>query len=263
MLTFASIVPHPPILIPSIGKENLDKIEKTRNAMKELEKDLYTGKPDTIIVISSHASLFKDAFCVYSSPEFESNFEQFGDLVTKSKWQGDNVLASKLVEVARENGIKTQVISEKKLDHGVSVPLYYLASHLPDVKIIPIGYSEMDNKKHLEFGKIIKEVVMKSNERVAILASGDLSHGLTTEAPAGFSKVGQEFDQKIIELLETRNTTGIVNLEKDFVDEAAECGFRSLLVLLGILKNINYTFKNYSYEGPFGVGYLVGNFQLN
>lgn len=30
MLTFAAITPHPPILIPSIGKENLKKDEENR-----------------------------------------------------------------------------------------------------------------------------------------------------------------------------------------------------------------------------------------
>ncbi len=259
-LVFSAVVPHPPLLIPNIGKDELKKIEATKAALEKLEEDLYLSKPEVILIISPHGSLFKDAFCVNAHTHFESNFGEFGDMDTKLAWKGSDFLAAKLGHMANEAKIPLQLISEDHLDHGASVPLFYLTQHLPDVKILPIGYSMLDNKSHLNFGELIKEFIMDSGKRVAIIASGDLSHGLTTDSPAGFSKVGQEFDNKIIELLETRNTTGYANIDIKFVEEAAECGYRSFLILLGIMKDMNYTFKNYSYEGPFGVGYLVGNF---
>lgn len=47
--------------------------------------------------------------------------------------------------------------------------------------------------------------------------------------------------------------------------EAGECGLRSFSFLLGILEEskINWKPEVLSYEGPFGVGYLVANFRLN
>ena len=56
MLSFACFVPHSPILIPEVGKENLDKLKDTVQAYKNLEHDLYASKPDIIIVISPHAN---------------------------------------------------------------------------------------------------------------------------------------------------------------------------------------------------------------
>jgi len=260
MLVFSAIVPHPPLLIPNIGKDEIKKVEKTKQAMFQLEQDLYLSKPDTILIISPHGSLFTDAFSINANTNFISDFEQFGDLNTKVEWGGSDYLAAKIKQEINEKKIPLQLISQEKIDHGSTIPLYYLTQHLPNIKILPIGYSDLDAKTHLKFGEVLKEVIMQTDKRVAVIASGDLSHGLTTDAPAGFSKVGKEFDEKIIELLETRNTLGIANLEEKFVEEAAECGYRSILILLGILKNMDYTFKNYSYEAPFGVGYLVGNF---
>ncbi len=260
MLVFSAITPHPPILIPNIGKDEINKIKKTKEAMERLEQDLYLSKPDTIIVISPHGSLFTDAFSVNAHTNFVSDFEQFGDLTIKLQWKGSEHLAAKLKEMVKDENLPLQLISQEKLDHGTTIPLYYLTQHLPNTAILPIGYSALDNMSHLKFGEMIKELVMETDKRVAIIASGDLSHALTTDAPAGFHKSGQKFDNKIIELLETRNTAGIANLESKLVEESAECGYRSILTLLGILKNIKYDFKNYSYEGPFGVGYLVGNF---
>lgn len=262
MLVFSAIVPHPPLLIPNIGKDEIKKIEKTKQAMEQLEQDLYLSKPDIIVVISPHGSLFTDAFSINAHTHFVSDFEQFGDLTTKLEWAGADLLAAKTKQKVKEGQVPLQLTSQERLDHGSTIPLHYLTNHLPNVKVLPVGYSELDSKAHLKFGEMLKEVIMTSDKRIAVIASGDLSHGLTTDAPAGFLKTGQEFDNKLIELLENKNTTGIANMDDKFVEDAAECGYRSILILLGILKNMDYNFKNYSYESPFGVGYLVGNFVL-
>ena len=87
-LVFSAICPHPPVLIPGIGKKEVEKIEQTNKALKKLEQDLYIAKPQILIVISPHGSLFKDAFSVNAHPEFHSHFDQFGDLSTKKTWAG-------------------------------------------------------------------------------------------------------------------------------------------------------------------------------
>jgi len=259
-LVFAGIAPHPPLLVPGIGKGEIAKVEKTKLALEQLEQDLYLAKPEVVMIISPHGSFFKDAFCINANVNFKSDFGQFGDMETTMTWKGADFLAAQISHTLSEKAVPIQMVSNEKLDHGSSVPLFYLTQHLPDVKILPIGYSMLDNKSHLNFGELLKEAIMESGKRVAVIASGDLSHGLTTDAPAGLSKVGKEFDEKIIELLQTRNTVGYTSLDEKFVEESSQCGYRSFLILLGILKDMDYSFKNYSYEGPFGVGYLVGNF---
>jgi MEMO1 family protein len=261
-LVFSAISPHPPILIPNIGKEEIRKVEKTQEALEKLEQDLYISKPETLIILSSHASLFEDKFAINGSPKLESDFEQFGDFATKDKWDGTPELVAKIDQLCFEQSIPARIVDQEKLDHGSTVPLTYLTKHLPNIKIITIGYTNLSAKDHLKFGEILKKIILEHEDNIAVIASGDLSHSLTTESPAGFNKAGREFDEKIIELLESNNSTGIVNMDRGFVKDASECGYRSLLILLGILKNTNYTFKNYSYESPFGVGYLVGNFVL-
>jgi len=259
-LAFAAIAPHPPLLIPNIGKKEIEKVKQTKNALLQLEQDLYLSKPDIIFVISPHGSLFADAFSINAHTNFVSSFEEFGDYATKKEWIGCPDVAANIAHKGNLNSISIQLISEGRLDHGSSVPLSYLTNHLPNIKIVPIGYSGLGVKAHLEFGSLLKEIIMETDKRIAVIASGDLSHGLTTDAPAGFSPTGAEFDRQLIQLLETRNTVGVSNMEEKFVNEASECGYRSFCILLGILREMDYQFKNYSYEGPFGVGYLVGNF---
>jgi len=261
-LVFAAITPHPPLLIPTIGKEAIKQVDKTKKAMEKLEEDLYIARPDIIIIISPHGVLFPDAFSINTTPEYETDLRDFGDLATKLKFKGEMGLASRIHKACQNAKCATTMISEKYIDHGAAVPLFYLAQHLPNIDILPIGFSNLDWKTHVDFGYTIKDQIMNSNKRVAVIASGDLSHALTTDAPAGFNTAGAEFDKKIQELLSTGNTAGMLQMDPKFVEDAAECGFRSALILMGILKGINYTYKSYSYEGPFGVGYLVANFVI-
>lgn len=262
MLVFAGISPHPPILIPSIGKGNLKKINKTKLALEKMEEDLYTSHPDIILIISPHGSYFSDAFTMNSAPEFSIDLKEFGDLATKMTFKGDMDLTYHIRDATKHEYVPAVMISEPVIDHGSAVPLYYLARHLPNVKLLQIGFCELDNKTHFNFGRMIKEEVTKTNKRVAVIASGDLSHALTTNAPAGFNPRGKEFDEKIRELFMSKNLTGLSQIDESLIEAAAQCGYRSFLILAGILHGIGYEYRELSYEAPFGVGYLTAEFEL-
>lgn len=261
-LVFAAITPHTPLLVPSIGKDNLKKITKTKEALLKLEEELYLSHPDTIIIISPHGTVMKDAFTVNFCSEYVTNLKEFGDLSTTNVFRGESHLPYHIRQASYEHGIKTILISNGQLDYGSSVPLTYLTAHLPNVAIMPIGFSDLDWKSHLEFGYIIKEQIMKSNRRFAVIASADLSHALTSDAPAGFNAKGPEFDAIIQKLLSSHNTAGMLKLEPAFLNASAECGFRSLLILMGVLRDVNYTYQSYAYEAPFGIGYLTAECNL-
>ncbi len=261
-LVFAAITPHPPILIPAIGKENITKLQRTKKAMEELEKDLYIAQPDTLLIISPHGEMLADSFCLNVNQSYEANLKEFGDLVTKLSFAPNLNLMLKIRESAQEKKLPVALQTEPVLDYGAAVPLYYLTKHLPQIKIAPVSFSLLDNKTHLDFGYLLKERIMEANDRVAVIASADLAHTLSSDSPGGFSPQAKIFDEQIIENLKSHNTTGIVNLDPEMAKAAAECGYRSILILLGLLQRVNYELKLLSYEGPLGIGYLVANFVL-
>lgn len=260
-IVFSAIVPHPPILVPAVGKENINLLKATKDAFLKLEHELYASQPETAIVISPHGNQQERVFTINASPEFKCDFEKFGDLATKFSMAGDTSLAHKIKEKS-ETEIPLQMISEENLDHGSSIPLYLLAAHLPKLKIIPIYHSGLDLAAHYNFGKAIKDKLSDSNSRVAIISSGDLSHRLSENAPAGYSPKGEKFDKKLIGNLLKKQTEKILELKPEFIAEAGECGLKSIVILLGILDGIKYKTKFLSYESPFGVGYLIMNFEL-
>lgn len=261
-LVFAAITPHPPFLIPAIGQDAAARLEKTRAAFQRLEEDLYLSRPQVIIIISPHSSYYHDAFVAHADHEFNSRFDTFGDLITKKTWRGTPDLAARLAHQGNNRPVSVRLVSEPSLDYGASVPLYFLTTHLPECHILPIGFSQASPKEHLQFGELIKEIAQESNLRIALIASGDLAHTLSADAPGGFKPEGAQFDQTLQDLLIARNTVGITNISPDLITKADQCGYHSILIALGALKNQDYVFRPYAYEAPFGIGYLTGVFNF-
>ena len=260
-IVFAAITPHSPILIPSIGKENTAKLEETIKSFEKLEEDLLRAKPDTILIISPHGKIQDSAFTMNLNTEFEANLEEFGDFSNKTTFTGDYGLAYKIREKL-ETKAPLQLMSEKNLDYGSLVPLSLLTKNIPKIKIIPLTYSGLSLQEHFYFGELLKEELLSNNEKIAIIASGDLSHSLDKNSPAPYSSKGKKFDTKLIEYLKENDTRSILRMKENLITESNQCGLKSILILLGILSKIKHTPKMLSYEHPFGVGYMVMNFIL-
>lgn len=260
-LVFSSIVPHSPLLIPQIGKENLARLDQTSNAYNKLALELKSSQTETIIIISPHGIIQDKTFTMNLSPEFSADYEEFGDFSTKFNITGNVGLTYRIKEKL-ETKVNLQLISEQKLDYGISVPLKLLAGEKTKIKIIPLYYSGLDLNAHYQFGLLLKKIILASKENIGVIASGDLSHRLHKNAPGGFSPKAKKFDSKVIEILLKNNASDLLNINQDLITEAGECGLKSILILSGIMEGIKYEPQLLSYESPFGVGYMVMNLKL-
>lgn len=261
-LVFSSICPHPPLLIPTIGDSELEKISSTVKALEKLNKEFVQAKPETVVVISPHAPSLPQAFGIAKAKVLSGNFGQFGDFGTELSFENDIELQKAILEEVKEEKIPIETLDYSDLDHGSLVPLYYLTKGLTKVKLNVLSFTLLGLKEHFKFGKALGEAIKHTHKKIAVIASGDLSHRLTFDAPAGYSPRGKEFDEKLVDLLKKKDADGILNLDPELIEEAGECGLRSIIILLGVLDKIDYKPEILSYEGPFGVGYLVVHFKL-
>lgn len=270
MIVFAAICPHPPVIVPEVGGQQTSKVKKTIVAMERLAKDFADAEADTIVIISPHGPIFADCFNTRMAEAFRGNLSLFGTPQVGLKLPGNQKLARVIANAATGNNLPTELLFSPELDHGIIVPLYFLLKNLSySPTLIPIGFSNLPLKDHYQFGGMVARVCQDKLNRIAVIASGDLSHRLTPEAPAGqrppeaqrakggYSPRGREFDEKLIELLKINDVGGIINLDPQLIEEAGECGLRSIVILLGSLTLLTSHFSLLSYEGPFGVGYLV------
>lgn len=267
-LNFACICPHPPIIVPGIGSQSdLEKVSQTVQAMRKLANIFREAEIDTLIIISPHALIYPDRFNICGMKKLFGSLAHFGAPDIIMEFSNNLDLAQEIDQLAQKNNLQTLLYDNEgeffEMDHGLMVPLYYLTNQLESpLKIIPLAYSNLDRSKHFIFGQIITETIKKYPARIGLVASGDLSHRLIQGAPGGFSKAGKEFDESIVKDIKNYNTQEIIYYDEEFLEEAGECGYRSILILLGALDNQSAKPEILSYEGPFGVGYLVANYKL-
>ncbi len=168
-----------------------------------------------------------------------------------------------LGEKLKELNVDSIIISAPHSDWGFNVPLFFLAKDFKgEIETYLIGTESP--KFYFEEGKKTYNSKFKiQNSKFAIIASGDLSHCLKKDGPYGFHSDGPKFDKALINALKKKDIETILKLDETY-SEAGECGLRSFCFLLGILEasGINWQPEILSYEGPFGVGYLVANFKL-
>jgi len=232
--------------------------------MEKLAEKFAEAKPETVILISPHGPVDFNSFTINQSPTLAGHFYNFGDFDTEIIFKNDQDLIEKIEKESKNQKIPLRIIDVREIDHGTLVPLYYLVKGLSNFKLVPLAFSYLDLETHFKFGQLLNKIIGggRASANYGIIASGDLSHCLTPDAPAGYSPRAKEFDQKIVELLEKKDIKGILNLDPELVEEAGECGYRSIIILLGALNGLDWQPEIISYEAPFGVGYLVANFEL-
>ncbi|NQV90259.1 AmmeMemoRadiSam system protein B [Candidatus Uhrbacteria bacterium] len=262
MICFAGITPHTPLLIPGVGKENVKKLETTVSALKHLEEELYASKPDTIVVVSGHAIQHKEAFSINLHDHYAIEFKDFGDLATSRSLQADLELVTDVQRHMQTHSVPLTLDSNTSLDYGTGVPLFFLTQHLPHIRILPISYSGLSPKEHLHFGAELQDVFEHSQKRIAVIASGDLSHCLSSDAPLGFRPEGELYDKKIQECVTDFSSAKLLTIPEEVVKKASACIQEQLLIFFGIFEKKKIRVELLSYEHPFGVGYLVAQVHL-
>lgn len=260
------IFPHPPIVLPEIGMGKETLALKTIHAMEACSEKIAALGPDTIIITTPHGPMFSDYVFMSEGATLSGDFSSFGHKELKYSF-ANNLLLSKAIKTsALQKDIQCGDLTEDQyrdfrvkggLDHGALVPLYYIGKKLKDFKLVHISIADFSNKELYSFGMAIKEAISNTPGNFVFVASGDLSHKFSTESPYGFSPKGPEFDQKLMDALEKSDILGILSIEASLCREAAECGMKSFIMMLGANDCVDLSVKILSHEGPFGIGYGV------
>jgi len=244
-------------MVPEVGRESIASVVDSIDAMSELTKRLIDSGAETVVLISPHAPLEVNAFVAYDGPEVYGDFSRFNAPDTYFSLAVDEELLATIREVAAAEQFEISSLPEQDLDHGTAVPLYFLLRNGWRGKVVTLGYSFLSNDDHLHFGSCIRNAVDQVGRHVAFIASGDLSHRLRPEAPAGYNPDAHLFDEQVVDALHVNEPQRIVDIDFNLRRLAGECGYRSMLVAIGASSELPLSCGVLSYEAPFGVGYLV------
>lgn len=279
MIVGGFMVPHPPLIVSTVGRGEEKKIQMTIDSYTTVAKEIAELKPETIIVTSPHSLMYRDYFHISPRSCASGSFAQFNAPQTKFSVDYDTDLVSSICkrcvnyETDKNNssspvkGFPAGCEGEKnpELDHATMVPLYFINKFYNNYKLVRIGLSGLSFKTHWIFGELIAHAVEDCKRKVVFVASGDLSHVLKDDGPYGFKKEGPVYDEKIMKTMGSGNLRELVDYDEQFCEDAAQCGHRSFTIMGGALEEtekissgkIKFKSKKLSYEGPFGVGYGV------
>ena len=256
------MVPHPPMIVPDIGRGSESKIIETIAAYERVAKEIADLTPDTIIITSPHTTMYSNYFHISPGNKAKGDFGNFRASRVQFEELYDFELVNFLSDIAFDIGFPAGIEGEREpeLDHGTMVPLYFIRKFYKEGKIVRIGLSGLSLLDHYQLGMYINQTVEALGRRAVFVASGDLSHKLQEYGPYGFAPEGPQYDERIMDVAGRAAFGEMLEFDEDFCDKAAECGHRSFVIMAGAFDGKDVDAKVLSHQDVTGVGYGIATF---
>lgn len=270
-VVLCGIVPHPPVMVPAVGGRRAEDTKASQDALLELGGRILKSGAETLVMITPHGSVFGDVIGITAVSRLRGDLGAFGAPEVAFDLPNDQELAAEIRTRCELDGLPAIALDEQLakryrhqfntgLDHGLTAPLYWLRRAGVELPLVVTGIGFLPREQLFVFGRAVRKAAEALGRKVALVASGDLSHRLTPDAPGGFSPQGREFDMLVIDLLGRGDIGGLLGIDRDLAEEAGECGLRPIIMMLGALDGCHFEPEVLSYEAPFGVGYAVAAF---
>ena len=235
-LVFAGGCSHVPDLLVRPEIDPPEAIERLLGAFAKLDADIGAAKPDVLIVTTDcHFQDFRTAaFAVGTAARHTGSMAFFKRPDLSLDIPGEPTFAGEIVQAIRAQGLEVEDAEQVDLDHGLIVPLRLMPS-TADVPIVPIvtqparSFSPFGARV---FGEALREVIESGQRRVAVLATGGLSHWLD---PGKFGFVDKEFDNYVLDLLRLGRGLELANLEPLPLLEHGQYEILNWIVMLAIV----------------------------
>ena len=253
----AVLMCHAPIVIPAVAGPRAAECVATTAAMRQAAQRVVDAAPDVLVVLSPHTPRLRRAFGLVRAP-ISGSFVRFGAPEVRVALPTSEAAQQAVLHAANHAGVKLQSIDPDELDHGAAVPLHFVsaAGFVGDTLLLALPWRS-DHAMRTKMGQAIAAAALASGGRWTVLASGDMSHCLMPGAPSGHHPDGKRFDAMFTERVAAGDLRGAAELNGDIRDNAAEDVVDTVDVASAAFGYETCTHEVLSYEGPFGVGYLV------
>ena len=253
------MVPHPPLIVPEVGKGGERVIEETARAYERAADAVKEMKPETIVLSSPHVVMYGDYLHISPGRAAEGSLSQFGAPSVRSSLSYDTELRDELIRLIDKKNFPAGTLGERSpaLDHGTLVPLYFIMKKYRDFRLLRLGISGISLSEHYRLGMMIKEAAEKTGRRVVYVASGDLSHKLKEDGPYGFDSCGPAYDKKIMDVMGRGDFDELLDFDPVLLDRSAECGHRSFCIMAGAFDRTGVRIEKLSHQDVTGVGYGI------
>jgi len=234
----------------SAARPTLEQQKKLRQDAEEafavLRADLEEAKPDVLIVVANDqfVNFFWNnvpTFFVTLADEVEGQFTRH-----KFHYRNHKKLGRAIVRAGMEKGIDFSYGEYVELQHTQNVPLHFLLPE-PKIPILPVFVNTWVEpaptpRRCYQVGELIREVAGDSKERVAILATGGLSHF------PGSPRIGEidtQFDHKLLEVMRAGKGRSLVDYSVQDLLQAGDTEFLNWMVVVGAIGDTKASYTSY------------------
>ena len=259
------IASHPPAIVPEVGGGRELLAEKTVRGIRDLALKVAGAKPKTIVLITPHGNVFQDGVAVVYETKISGDLAAFGAPQVRLEKDCDMGMLDEMNRRFAQNDCEAIFLNEtsaktfnidRNLDYGSLVPLYFIEKYYRDYKIVHLTIGELSLIELFRIGRVLREAIEANGRDAVILCSADLSHCHRDEGPYSYHPMGQVFDETVTQAIREKDYYKILTLSPDIYEPAGQCGLRPMVMTLGATDSIKTHAELFSYEAPFGVGYL-------
>ena len=256
------MVPHPPLIVPEVGRGGEAVIEETTQAYQKVAGEIAELKPDTIVISSPHSVMYADYFHISPGTHASGDFGDFRAPKVSFEVEYDDRFSMQWANHAAVHEIDAGILGERnpRLDHGTMVPLYFITEKYTDFKLVRIGLSGFSLATHYRMGQLAARVADELGRRVVFVGSGDLSHRMKEDGPYGFNPAGPVYDDRIMDVMGRGAFDELMDFEESLCEKAAECGHRSFVMMAGALDGKAVRVEKLVHQAVTGVGYGICSF---
>jgi 2,3-dihydroxyphenylpropionate 1,2-dioxygenase len=215
-------------------------------AFAALRTDLEAAKPDVLIVVANDqfVNFFWNnipTFFVTIADEVQGQFTRH-----KFHYRNHKELGKAIVRAGMDRGIDFSYGEHIELQHTQNVPLYFLLRE-PTIPILPIYVNTWVDpapspRRCYQVGELIRAVADQSQERVAILATGGLSH---FPGSPRIGEIDESFDHKLLEVMREGKGKSLIDYSVQDLLQAGDTEFLNWMVVVGAVGDAKASFTAY------------------
>lgn len=256
-IVYAAVVPHSPLLIPAVAKDHARLLQETQQALAGIGTELYASQSEILILLTPHGPSIEGVVVLHVADRFQGQLKEFGDLTTSVTAEAALETAQRLKHLAEERQLDVRLQTDEQLDYGSTVPLFTLLRSPAQPKLLPMTVTGWSPDQVVRAAAVLREVLTRSKQRCAVIASADLLRRQSTEALESVQRP-QSLERTLSSAITAVDPSSLAaDGEPEF------CGRQPILLLLLSLQGLATTGTILSFEAPLGVGLLTASFHLD
>ncbi len=270
-LVFAGVCSHAPGITGRKVRAEPTVRDAFYAAYERMRLALEAARPDALIVIAAEhfANFFMNnmpALCMGMADHYTGPIEDEAWLgIRRQRIPGAPDLSRRLIEEVMQD-VDLAYAQEWKFDHGISVPLHFLTPRY-DLPVIPVnincqGPPLIPLKRCYEFGRALHRACAAAPERIAIVATGGISHWPATPDSG---KINEPWDREFLRRFLANDRNELLAYRDDETwREAGQGGLeiRTFIALAGATEGCTGELWFYAPIPIFAVGCTVAVMKL-